>query len=110
MRGGGLDCFYGLSTGSYISIEGGKPHADKTDSSMSDNGHKDLDIQRAIRNQDENHLDEGSTSNFHAVGASSGGRVSSPDGEEKAAKRTRKKLRNKYLRNKYLCFVPFYFF
>ncbi|KAJ6675703.1 putative proteinC DOMAIN-CONTAINING PROTEIN 82-RELATED [Salix viminalis] len=98
------------SQGSYISIEGGKPHADKTDSSMRDNGHKDLDIQRAIRNQDENHLDEGSTSNSHAVGASSGGRVSSPDGEEKAAKRTRKKLRNKYLRNKYLCFVPYYFF
>ncbi|KAF9668646.1 hypothetical protein SADUNF_Sadunf14G0025300 [Salix dunnii] len=91
---------------SYISIEGGKPHADKTDSPMRDNGHKNLDIQRAIRNQDENHLDEGSASNSHAVGASSGGHVASPDGEEKAAKRTRKK----YLRNKYLCFVPYYFF
>lgn len=102
---GGLDCFYGLSTGSYISNEGGKPHAVETDSSINGNGHRDLDIQQAVRNQGANHWGEGPSSNFHAVGASSGGHVASPDEEEKAARRRRKKSKKKYL-----CFVPFYFF
>lgn len=93
------------SQGSYISNEGGKPHAVETDSSINGNGHRDLDIQRAVRNQGANHWGEGPSSNFHAVGASSDGHVASPDEEEKAARRRRKKSKKKYL-----CFVPFYFF
>lgn len=93
------------SQGSYISNEGGKPHAVETDSSINGNGHRDLDIQRAVRNQGANHWGEGPSSNIHAVGASSGGHVASPDEEEKAARRRRKKSKKKYL-----CFVPFYFF
>ncbi|CAK7347675.1 unnamed protein product [Dovyalis caffra] len=92
------------SQGSYVSIEGGKPPVEATDSSIVGNGHKDLDIQRAVRDQKANFRDEGPSSNSHAVGTSSGGHVASPDEEEKAARRRRKRLRKKYL-----CFMPFYF-